>query len=448
MRFYNMDASIVASVLERDCVSSTRANKLPFPFRVSPTEQWIIRFGGGGNFGGGGGGGSGGGGGDGGGSGGLEPLLLLGRSGTGKTTCCLHRMFISFMSHWGRQHSMVASEGGLASGHCPADGVESASSYRYMAGVTEAAHQQQATRGAGGHDKSSGGGSKKLNGKAAGAAARHESASAAISPTGADPVDGPAPMRPLHQLFVTRNPVLRAEVRRSFHDLIMSSGRVAMPRKDDATGDATGSAAERRRRGSKATSGPHSDMDTDLVMRYPFPVPAAGFSKTPTVPSSFKADAEIDPHEWPMFLSSVDLYRVIDETLPPLDGKRCYYSHSSIDSAVASTSGARTGAGAISGANSSARRNDSEFGTLDTLDEATVVTAAPPAAAGPLSSRMTSLTSGQDKVAAAGPRGAPPGKKGKGAAVVAAAAPVRVLSAGRELMTFEVFNNKYWLVSV
>ena len=29
-----------------------------------------------------------------------EPIILLGRSGTGKTTCCLYRMFAQFISYW------------------------------------------------------------------------------------------------------------------------------------------------------------------------------------------------------------------------------------------------------------------------------------------------------------------------------------------------------------
>ena len=31
-----------------------------------------------------------------------EPILLLGRSGTGKTTCCLYRMFSQFLTYWYR----------------------------------------------------------------------------------------------------------------------------------------------------------------------------------------------------------------------------------------------------------------------------------------------------------------------------------------------------------
>ncbi len=30
----------------------------------------------------------------------LAPILLLGRSGTGKTTCCLYRMWHNFLHYW------------------------------------------------------------------------------------------------------------------------------------------------------------------------------------------------------------------------------------------------------------------------------------------------------------------------------------------------------------
>lgn len=68
LRFYSLNASVVAAVLEGGHVSTCRSNTLPFPFRISPTELDIIH------------------------NGGCKaddccsPLLIVGRSGSGKTT--------------------------------------------------------------------------------------------------------------------------------------------------------------------------------------------------------------------------------------------------------------------------------------------------------------------------------------------------------------------------
>ena len=75
LKFYAFSNSLVNAVLE-DCDNI----KIDFPFRVSELEHAVIN---------------------------LKPnpmssVLLLGRSGTGKTTCCLYRLWSNYQSYWQR----------------------------------------------------------------------------------------------------------------------------------------------------------------------------------------------------------------------------------------------------------------------------------------------------------------------------------------------------------
>ena len=75
LKFYAFSNSLVNAVLD-----DRRENNVDFPFRVSELEHAVIN---------------------------LKPkpmssLLLLGRSGTGKTTCCLYRLWFNFQSYWER----------------------------------------------------------------------------------------------------------------------------------------------------------------------------------------------------------------------------------------------------------------------------------------------------------------------------------------------------------
>ena len=73
LKFYSFNSALVKSVLESD--SST---KVDFPFKVTELEYAIVN---------------------------LQPnpkipIILLGRSGTGKTTCCLYRLWNKFQCYW------------------------------------------------------------------------------------------------------------------------------------------------------------------------------------------------------------------------------------------------------------------------------------------------------------------------------------------------------------
>ncbi|XP_062597185.1 TPR and ankyrin repeat-containing protein 1-like [Saccostrea cucullata] len=70
LKFYNFDSNLVSHVLQNLEV------KVDFPFRVTDLEHAIINLRT------------------------VAPILLLGRSGTGKTTCCLYRLWSQYVSYW------------------------------------------------------------------------------------------------------------------------------------------------------------------------------------------------------------------------------------------------------------------------------------------------------------------------------------------------------------
>ena len=75
LKFYSFSTALVKTVLESDISS-----KIDFPFKITELEHAIVN---------------------------LRPdppmpIILLGRSGTGKTTCCLYRLWDRFKSYWER----------------------------------------------------------------------------------------------------------------------------------------------------------------------------------------------------------------------------------------------------------------------------------------------------------------------------------------------------------
>lgn len=72
LKFYSFSSNLVSHILQNIEM------KVDFPFRVTDLEHAIIN---------------------------LQsnaPILLLGRSGTGKTTCCLYRLWSQFLSYWSK----------------------------------------------------------------------------------------------------------------------------------------------------------------------------------------------------------------------------------------------------------------------------------------------------------------------------------------------------------
>ena len=78
LKFYSFNSALVKSVLESDSTT-----KVDFPFKVTELEYAIVN---------------------------LQPnpttpIILLGRSGTGKTTCCLYRLWNKFQCYWEKAHT-------------------------------------------------------------------------------------------------------------------------------------------------------------------------------------------------------------------------------------------------------------------------------------------------------------------------------------------------------
>ena len=263
LRFYNLTYATAASIVCGEAQPDSHGN-IPFQFRRSALEQNML----------------------------LgqnhhgcqqDPLMLMGRSGTGKTTVCSSRIMNDFMRHWGKKNHRLSQM-------CSVDKPDLCST---------------------GHGT------------------------------------------PCYQLFVTRNHYLCEAVRRMFLGDLLSSGRIIV---NEAHGVST--------------------------MRYPFPLPLTGtFPPTQQLPNDFTLPCSLPAECWPMFVSSAELWKIIDASLP---GKR-YLSEAAANELISGK-----------------------------LDDATVV---------------TDLT---DPI--------PPRLARKKPSEVLEAATM----AGKMLMTFELFHRKYW----
>ncbi|XP_059158005.1 TPR and ankyrin repeat-containing protein 1-like isoform X2 [Physella acuta] len=150
LKFYSFSSSLVGAILSKSDL------KIDFPFRVTDLEHAIINLDS------------------------QSPLLLLGRSGTGKTTCCLYRLWAMFLCYWEQATKYNAP---LLS--------------RYLSEAGEVEDTQQAV--------------------AAIKAEKVEEAQEVKEDIG-DTLDEAEDViyEHLHQLFVTKNPVLCTEVEKNF----------------------------------------------------------------------------------------------------------------------------------------------------------------------------------------------------------------------------------------
>lgn len=73
IKFYSFSTAIVFSMLQMD-----QSRNVDFPFQVTELEYRIINLSS------------------------KAPIILLGRSGTGKTTCCLYRLWMNFVNYWSK----------------------------------------------------------------------------------------------------------------------------------------------------------------------------------------------------------------------------------------------------------------------------------------------------------------------------------------------------------
>ena len=119
-----------------------------------------------------------------------EAIILLGRSGTGKTTCCLYRLWNEFNTYWTR----ISPQQALP--------VCSSDSENTLCNIT--------------HDSST----ESREGLNDGAATAEQIGSHDSSST---PQQDCTPSEHLHQVFVTKNPILCTQMKRRFYDLAAGS---------------------------------------------------------------------------------------------------------------------------------------------------------------------------------------------------------------------------------
>ena len=189
LKFYAFSSALINSVLR-----SNHATKVDFPFRVTELEHAIIN---------------------------LRPsqpcpIILLGRSGTGKTTCCLYRLWNEFQSYWEKAATAgphipkmvqylpkTETCGGFAV--CERDEETLAESVRPSVredhdGVLESSSSDEFVRAKDARRKD------------------YEEGDHTVEPSEFED-HGSLEYEHLHQVFITKNPVLCSEVQKNFSEL-------------------------------------------------------------------------------------------------------------------------------------------------------------------------------------------------------------------------------------
>ena len=199
LKFYSFSTPLVRTVLESDTSA-----KVDFPFKITELEHAIVN---------------------------LQPdpptpIILLGRSGTGKTTCCLYRLWDRFQLYW---KSAVT-----AGPHIP----------KYVLSVEDEDYEEDPQRskeqGICNQDRSS----TSLSSECQDVGACADPCFASTAPDGeeadkysessqlnlfkeevrceendSEDIKGPKMCEHLHQIFITKNTVLCSEVEKNFKDL-------------------------------------------------------------------------------------------------------------------------------------------------------------------------------------------------------------------------------------
>lgn len=188
LKFYSFSSALINSVL-----NSNYATKVDFPFRVTELEHAIIN---------------------------LRPsqpcpIILLGRSGTGKTTCCLYRLWNEFQSYW--------EKAATAGPHIPKL-VQYLPKSEACGGVTDCEQPQEVLSeldGASGMDDFAAPRESPTEEFVRAKDARrkdYEEGDDTVEPSEFEE-QGAMQYEHLHQVFITKNPVLCSEVQKNFSEL-------------------------------------------------------------------------------------------------------------------------------------------------------------------------------------------------------------------------------------
>ncbi|KAJ7371741.1 TPR and ankyrin repeat-containing protein 1 [Desmophyllum pertusum] len=193
LKFYSFNTAMVKTVLESDTSS-----KIDFPFKITELEHAIVN---------------------------LRPdppipIILLGRSGTGKTTCCLYRLWDNFQRYW--ESAVTAgphipryvtpveatntTEQGAGQGACSQDRTSMSSEYQQFdvcedSGVSSATQDDDRVQ------------------TCLSSYPHLPKEEKQCEDNNPDDMNQPQMYEHLHQVFITKNTVLCSEVEKKFKEL-------------------------------------------------------------------------------------------------------------------------------------------------------------------------------------------------------------------------------------
>ena len=260
VKFYTLDRALVYNIL-----TATFTEKLEFPFVPDETEHLIINLAD------------------------TRSILLIGRSGTGKTTIVVQRMWLRYRVNFElRSQELLVVQRAEADAEAAAEEETASPEPAPLCGTSTAAGSSDA----------------------AGGAAQSTAASSESTDPPEPAATVPAESRPasysLHQLFVTANPILRLSVARSFKSLqtgfVAASRAAAAPQPHATTVEEPQSCNPAAAAKAKATAKAGADAA------------AAEKSTGMEVTGSL---AEVSEAHWPLFLRAHHWLRLIDGALPP-----------------------------------------------------------------------------------------------------------------------------------
>ena len=192
LTFYSFNSSFVRSILEGEDA------RRDFPYKEWPKEHDIINMNG-------------------------RSILLLGRSGTGKTTCCLYRLWNYFQNYWSRANSagplidarplITFHDEDIDTDKSDSDDDESVSDSEVdTQNVKESTSETAPMRCT--------------------STSEQETVSAELESSNEEQVKAKPDLEHLHQVFITKNYVLCAQMKKRFYDLAADVAKQHMPFED------------------------------------------------------------------------------------------------------------------------------------------------------------------------------------------------------------------------